>query len=115
MSNITDAQLLSVYNAQGGVEPNSINPTPPGGANIVESPTTATPFQVSTARNADLYITINTAAALAIAIGPTSACAVPVVASETAALGLCSVFVPAGWYVNLTGTMADLTVTAVLR
>lgn len=81
----------------------------------VQTPTTATAFQVSTKRAADLYITVNTAAALAVAMGPTSATAVTIAASASYALGTTYLYVPAGWYVKLTGTMANLTVTSVLR
>lgn len=85
------------------------------GTAVVQAPVTATAFQVSTKRASDLYITINTAAALAIAIGPTSACAIALAASASYALGTTTILVPAGWYVKLTGTMANLTVTSVVR
>lgn len=54
-----------------------------------------------------LYINITTAATFKLEMGPTSAAAVTVNASQSDALGLVSVRVPAGWYVKVTGTVAD--------
>jgi hypothetical protein len=75
--------------------------------------TSGTAVQVNANLDSMVYINVNTAAALAIAIGSDNTTAVPIVASETVALGLCTVRVPAGWYLKVTGTVADLTVTAV--
>ena len=91
------------------------------GANASSQPATvSTPTFVSgTAKvvNAQydtiLYVNVTTAAALAIAIGPTSSPANTIVASETVALGLLTLRIPAGWYVKITGTIADLTITAI--
>ena len=77
------------------------------------TPVSNTPFQPSTKRAVNLYINVFTVAALTIAIGPTSACAIPVQASEASAIGVTTLDIPAGWYVNLTGTMTDLSVLAV--
>lgn len=85
------------------------------GSSLVITPVTNTPFQCSTNRESTLYINVVTAAALTIAIGPTSACTIVLQASESAAIGLITVNVPMGWWVNLTGTMADLTVTKIKK
>jgi hypothetical protein len=60
-----------------------------------------------------LYVEVTTAASLAISLGPTSSPATTIVSSVAAALGLLSIRVPAGWYVKITGTIADLNITAV--
>jgi hypothetical protein len=77
------------------------------------TPVTNTPFQPSTKRAANLYLNVFTVAPLTISIGPTSACTIPVQASESSAIGITTLDIPAGWWVNLTGTMADLSVIAV--
>lgn len=69
--------------------------------------------QCSTTQDVMLYIAIQTAAALAVAIGPTSAAADVIMPSQTYALGLCTIRVPKGWWVKITGTIADLTITQV--
>lgn len=70
--------------------------------------TTATAAQVITTSDAMLYIACTTSAALTISMGPTSAAsAVTILNNVTVAKCLMSVRVPAGWYVELTGTMAD--------
>lgn len=109
MSAITDAQTLAIDNAQG-----EVITAGESGTAITITPVTATPFQINTAHAADLYITVVTSAALAIAMGPTAAVAVAVSPSELEAIGVTYLRVPAGWYVMLTGTMADLSVIAVL-
>ena len=115
MSNITDAQTLALYNSEGATEPASVNPSPAGGTPEVLTVTSATPFQVSKVRNATLYIAIATAAALTISMGPEAAgTSVPVAASATEAIGVTTLKVPAGWYVTLTGTVADFVLNAVL-
>lgn len=81
---------------------------------FVKTVVSGTAFQISVAQNANLYIDIATSAALAIAIGPDASTAVAVMASKSAPIGLLNVRVPAGWYVKLTGTVADFTATAVL-
>lgn len=66
--------------------------------------------QVDTRKDNYLYINVtNAAAVLAVAIGPTAATAITISASQLNALGVITVFVPAGWYVKLTGTMANVT------
>jgi hypothetical protein len=68
--------------------------------------------QVDKRKDAFLYITVTTAAALTVAIGPTSAAAQAVTPSQSSGLGVITLFVPAGWYVKLTGTMANVTCTS---
>lgn len=90
--------------------------TGPGSHKVtVQAPVTATAFQVDAVRDADLYISVNTAAALAVAIGSTNAASTAIMPSQSAALGVICLHVPGGWYVKLTGTMANLTVTSVLK
>lgn len=84
-------------------------------AAAVETFVSGTGKQVGGGRPADLYISINTAAALAIAMGPTSAAATTIMASQSAALGVVHLEVPGGWYVKLTGTMGNLTCTSILK
>lgn len=75
---------------------------------------TATPQQLSATKNIDLYINITTAASLTISMGPTSAgTGVTLNAAESDTLGLIHIFVPVGWYVKLTGTMADMAFNAI--
>ena len=69
--------------------------------------------QINTTQDVMLYANITTAATFSLAIGPTSTPATTVVGSHTAAIGLISVRVPAGWYVKSTFTSADVTWTAV--
>jgi hypothetical protein len=69
--------------------------------------------QVNTTQDVMLYIAVKTAASLTIAIGPTSSTATNILPAESAALGVISLRVPAGWYVKITGTIADLQITAV--
>lgn len=81
----------------------------------VTSPTfvSGTAQQINTTKDAMLYIDVKTAASLTIAIGPTSTPANTLQSAVVGGLGLESVRVPAGWWVKLTGTMADLTITAI--
>jgi hypothetical protein len=69
--------------------------------------------QLSTSQDVTLYIAVQTSAALAVAIGPTSTPANTIMPSRSYALGMATVHVPKGWYVEITGTIADLTITAV--
>ena len=89
--------------------------TDTSGTAAASSPTFAsgTARQVSTTQDVILYIAIQTSAALAVAIGPTSVPANTVMPSQSYALGLNTIPVPKGWWVKITGTVADLTVTAV--
>lgn len=90
------------------------------GTNTSSGATASTPTFVSgtaktlsTTNDVMLYMDITTAASLTIAIGPSSTPANTLQSSVTGAVGLESVRVPAGWYVKLTGTMADITFTQV--
>lgn len=89
----------------------------PIGSDTVSVPVfvSATARTLSLSRVVDLYINITTAAALAIAIGPTSAAANVLNASESDTLGLIHLHVPVGWYVKITGTVADLAFTAITQ
>lgn len=115
MSNITDAQTLATYNANASAgAPASVLAA--SGEAITETVVSATPFQISTARAATLYINITTAASMTLSMGPEAAgTSIALNASESDALGLCTVDVPAGWYVKFTGTVADAVFTAVLK
>ena len=117
MSSITDAQTEAAFNAEGTTEAAAYLAAQGSlsGYSAVLSPTTATAFQPSTTRESFVYINITTAAALTTAMGPTASCAIAVGAAASDALGVTTLSVPAGWYVMLTGTMADVVVTAVLR
>lgn len=112
MSDIDDAQTLAIYNAKGQAVPAATQLA--AGTPLTLVPTTATAFQVSTKRGAHLFINVRTAAALAIAIGPDNTTAIALSASQSDALGITTLWVPAGWYVKLTGTIANLAITAVL-
>jgi hypothetical protein len=81
----------------------------------VSSPTfvSGTALEVCSYQDAMLYIAVQTAAALAVAIGPASSVTTSLMPSKTYALGLISFRVPMGWYVKITGTIADLTITQV--
>jgi hypothetical protein len=72
-----------------------------------------TALQLNTTQDTMLYIAIQTSAALAVAIGPTSGVANAILPSKSYALGMFTIRVPKGWYVKITGTIADLTITAV--
>jgi hypothetical protein len=69
--------------------------------------------QCSTTQDAVLYIAVQTSAALAVAIGPTSTPANTIMPSKSYALGMITLRVPKAWYVLITGTIADLTITQV--
>ncbi len=73
-----------------------------------------TALQLNTTSDTMLYVTTNTANSLAIAMGPTSAVATTLVATLTSPVGAgYSYRVPKGWYVKITGTIADFTIVAV--
>lgn len=98
------------FNSRSNLE-SSAGPTSTASTPVFVS---GTAQQLSTSFDTMLYVDCTTSASLAIAIGPTSATANTILATETAPIGqLISVLVPAGWWVKLTGTMADLTLTAV--
>jgi hypothetical protein len=110
-----DAQLLATYNANASAgAPASL--LQPGNLAVTESIVSGTPFQISKQRAATLYIAIATAAAITVSMGPEAAgTSVPLVATATEAIGLSTLDVPAGWYVKITGTVADFVATAVLK
>ena len=73
-----------------------------------------TAFQCSTTTDAQLYVTVNTSVSLAVSMGPTNATVDAIIIAESVALSNITLVVPAGWWVKLTGTMADLTVGQVV-
>lgn len=114
MANPFGSQDDAAVNAHTDAAANTAGSVGPGShAAGAQTFVSGTAKQVDTRKDNFLYINVTTAAALAIAIGPTSAAATVLNASESDALGLITLFVPAGWYVKLTGTMANLAVTAV--
>lgn len=117
MSVLTDAQATAATNGDADKLVLGAGGTTAPGSHTVATQTfvSGTAKQVDAAKSAYLYINITTAAALAIAIGPTSAAANVLNASESDALGMITLFVPGGWYVKLTGTMADVTCTSVIQ
>jgi hypothetical protein len=72
-----------------------------------------TAAQVNTTQDCMLYIAVQTSAALAVAIGPANTTTTAVCPSKSYALSLLTLRIPAGWWVKITGTIADLTITAV--
>jgi hypothetical protein len=93
----------------------ALDATDTSGGASVSSPSfvSGTALQVNASRDTMLYIAIQTAAALAVAIGSTSAVTTALMPSKTYALGLLSIRVPRGWFVKITGTVADLAITAI--
>lgn len=92
-----------------------------GGINTVTAAAASTPTfvsgtaqQLSTTQDCILYIDVTTAASLTIAIGPTSTPATTIQSAVIGGVGLETVYVPASWYVKLTGTMADLVFTKLI-
>lgn len=81
---------------------------------FVETVVSGTGFQVSTVQNSHLYIDVGTSAALAIALSRDGVTYTTVMASKAAGIGLLSLAVPAGFFVKLTGTVADFVVTAIM-
>ena len=119
-----DAQNESIYNAKDdalGTGAGTNNATYLAASGDVSGATgtfvvvSGTAKQVSTKRAATLYCNITTAAALAIGLGSTSAASIPVSISQSSALGVVTVEVPAGWYVKFTGTISNYVLTYVLR
>lgn len=116
MTDISDAQDKATVNAAADKAATGVGGvTTLGGARDVIVPTfvTATALQISASQDTYLYINIKTAAALAIAMGATSAASNVISISQSSALGVVTLFVPAGWYVKLTGTMANLQFLAI--
>lgn len=113
MTVITDAQTLAIFNAQGEALTEAMAQN--AGSSLVETVVSGTPFQVATNRNSHLYINVTTAASLTLSMGPEAAgTSLALNTAESDALGLITLYVPRGWYVKLTGTVADVTVTALL-
>ena len=69
--------------------------------------------QINTSQDVMLYADIHTSSTFSLAIGPTSTPATTIMSSATTAIGLQSVRVPMGWYVESTFTSAAVTWTAV--
>ncbi len=92
----------------------SVSGVGPTGVFTSPSVTTGTAFQCSTTAAAQLYITVNTSATLAVSMGPTNATADAVVVAEAVALSNITLVVPKGWWVKLTGTIADLTISQIV-
>lgn len=113
MTIIDDAQTTAIYNGKGVALPASIALA--AGTALTISPTTAVGFQISTARAATLYVNVRTAAALATALSADGSSYTTIDASQSDALGITTLEVPAGWFVKLTGTMANLVCTAILK
>ena len=87
-----------------------------GGVPAIITPafTSTVAQQLSASDAVFLFIDVTTAAALTIAIGATSAASTVLQNNIVGALGAILVPVPAGWYVKLTGTMADLNITGII-
>ena len=87
-----------------------------GGVPAIITPafTSTVAQQLSASDAVFLFIDVTTAAALTIAIGATSAASTVLQNNIVGALGAVLVPVPAGWYVKLTGTMADLNITGII-
>lgn len=75
--------------------------------------TTATAKQLSTTQDVMLYIAVKTSASLTIAIGAANTTTTNIMPAQSAALGVITLRVPKGWWVKLTGTMANLQITQV--
>lgn len=111
---VADGQTIAIYNAKGQALP--AGTAEAYGTPEVVTAVSGTPFQISTKRSAHLYIAIAVAAALTISMGPEAAgTSVPVAASAVEAIGTTTLYVPAGWYVKITGTVADFVLNAVLN
>ena len=89
--------------------------TDTSGTATVSAPSlsTGTAAQISTVQDVMLYIAINTSASLAIAVGPLNTVTTTILAAEAAALGVITLRLPKGWWIKITGTIADLTITAI--
>lgn len=90
-------------------------PAPGYPAPAASSPsfTSGTAEQLSTTQDVMLYVAVQTSASLAVAIGSTSAASTVIAPAKSYALGVITVRVPKGWYVKITGTVADLSITQV--
>lgn len=111
---IVDAQNEATYNAENN---NAGYMTLYGfatGAAPVQTVVSGTAFQVSATRAANLYVAIATSAAITLKMGPLLGTEIVVAVSASEAIGLSTLHVPAGWMVQITGTVADFVVTAVM-
>ncbi len=72
-----------------------------------------TSLQLNTTQDTMLYLAITTSAALAVAVGPTAGVATALIPSASYGLSVITIRVPKGWYVKITGTIADMTITAI--
>ena len=115
MSNITDAQIEAINNNAGLNATYLLVDGQPSGQATTDTLTTGVAFQPSTIREAYVYVNVITSAALAINIGPDNTTGITLMASEVAAIGLQSFVLPMGWYMKLTGTMADVAVVSILK
>jgi len=83
-------------------------------AAVVETVVSGTAFQPASGLGCELYIAVNTSASLKIEMGP-SASSLTTLSNNSAAVGLINFEVPGGFYVKITGTPANLTVTSVKK
>lgn len=115
MSNITDAQATATTNAAADKAAIGTGGSITGGSHTASAVTvvSGTAMQPDTKSDVYMYVNITTAAALKIEMGPTSAVATQISASQSSALGVITLRVPAGWYVKFTGTVADFAIVAV--
>lgn len=81
---------------------------------FVKTVVSGTAFQVSTVQPANLYLDIATAAALTIAVSQDGTNFTTLLNNKVAAIGLITVRVPAGFWVKITGTVANFVATAVI-
>lgn len=121
MSAITDAQATAVTNGEtdkAAVGAGGTTAVPVAAVTVATVPVfvSGTAQQLNASRVIDLYINITTSASLAITMGPTSAgTGVSLNAAESDALGLLTIRIPAGWYIKLTGTVADMAFIAIVE
>lgn len=118
MTQIDDGQAAAITGGKadaltlglGGVTAKTIRPVTDATVPVFVS---GVAQQISTNNDVGVYINIVTAAALSIAIGPTSSTTVVLSPSQVSSIGLIKVRVPRGWFIKLTGTMANLSFNAV--
>lgn len=82
---------------------------------VITTPTfvSGTAQQISTTKDAMVYIDVKTAASLTLALGAASTATTVLQSAVVSGLGLSSIRLPAGWFLKITGTIADLTITAI--
>lgn len=114
MGNISDAQDLAIANATGTTTAFLAASGDIAGDMRTKTVTSGTAFQISTKRDSRAYINITTSASLRVELGPTAATVENVSIAQSSALGVVTVFVPAGWYLKLTGTTSNYVVSYVL-